>query len=138
MDSELKLQLKSMNLKITDSRRALLKILSETIKPLDVEDMKILLNKADISADQATIYRILKAFSEKNIVRKVSLYEGKTHYELTDRPHHHHIVCTSCGTIQDIEECGMEKMEREIETKTGFTVQSHSFELFGICSSCKK
>lgn len=131
-------QLKSVELKITEPRKAVLEILTQSSKPIDVEDIKIFLGKNNISADQATIYRILKAFSEKNIVRKVSLYEGKTHYELTDRPHHHHIVCTSCGTIQDIEECGMEKMEREIETKTGFTVQSHSFELFGICSSCKK
>lgn len=130
-------QLKSLDLKITEPRKALLEILSQSSKPLDAEDIKKGLKKKNISADQATIYRILKTFSEKNIVHKIALEEGKTHYELTDRPHHHHIVCTSCGTILDIEECGIESIEREIEKKTGFTVLSHSFELFGKCLKCK-
>lgn len=130
-------QLKSLDLKITEPRKALLEILSQSSKPLDAEDIKKGLKKKNISADQATIYRILKTFSEKNIVHKIALEEGKSHYELTDRPHHHHIVCTSCGTILDIEECGIESIEREIEKKTGFTVLSHSFELFGKCLKCK-
>lgn len=130
-------QLKSLDLKITEPRMALLEILSLSSKPLDAEDIKKGLKEKNISADQATIYRILKTFSEKNIVHKIALEEGKTHYELANRPHHHHVVCTSCGTILDIEECGMESVEREIERKTGFTVLSHSFELFGKCSKCK-
>lgn len=130
-------QLKSLDLKITESRKALLEILSQSSKPVDAENIKKRLKEKNISADQATIYRILKTFSEKNIVHKIALEEGKTHYELTDRPHHHHIVCTSCGTILDIEECGIESIEREIEKKTGFTVLSHSFELFGKCLKCK-
>ena len=137
MKSSLSDQLKDISLKVTDQRKAILSIFSEISQPLDVEDIKLLLKKKNILADQATIYRILKTFSEKSIVRKISLHEGKTHYELADRPHHHHIVCISCGTILDIEECGIDSMEREIEKKTGFTIQSHSFELFGKCSKCK-
>ena len=130
-------QLKSVALKITKPRIALLEILSESSKPLDVEAIQPLLRQKKIAADQATIYRILKTFFEKQIVHKVFIQEGKIHYELTDRPHHHHVVCTICGSIQDIEECGISTLEREIEKKTGFTVASHSFELFGTCSSCK-
>lgn len=129
-------QLKSVELKVTGQRKAILGILSASKKPLDAEEIKKTLHTKRIPVDQATIYRILKTFTDKEIVRKIILQEGKTHYELTDRPHHHHIVCLSCGNIQDIEECGMDVIEQEIAKKTGFTIQSHSFELFGICSGC--
>ncbi|CAN5177813.1 peroxide-responsive transcriptional repressor PerR [soil metagenome] len=131
-------QLKSAELKITEPRKAVLDILSNSINPLDADTIKQLLDKKNISADQATVYRILKTFTDKVIVKKVILHEGKTHYELADRPHHHHIVCVSCGKIQDVEECGMDEMDRDIEKNTGFLIQSHSFELFGLCPECKK
>lgn len=128
--------LKYADLKVTTQRKEVLEILTRLQKPLDVDELKSLLSQKNIRVDQATIYRILKTFADKQIVQKVALQEGKTHYELADRPHHHHVVCVRCGTIQDVEECGIEEIKKIIEKKTGFSIQTHAFELFGTCSSC--
>ena len=75
-------KLKSFDLKATDARKAVLDILTGLKHPIDAEELKILLDGRKISADVATVYRILKVFSDNNIIRKLSLQEGKTHYEL--------------------------------------------------------
>lgn len=130
--------LQTAKLKVTDARRRVLQIFLKAKKPLDVDQVLKELVKNDIIVDQATVYRIMKAFTEKEILHQISLEPGKSHYELSDRPHHHHILCTSCGLIRDIEGCVIDAMEAEAATKTGFVVRSHSFELFGVCSSCQR
>ncbi len=128
--------LKTVEMKVTQPRKAVLAIMSHSKTPIDVGDIKQALESQKIQIDQATIYRILKMFVEKELVKKVALQEGKTHFELADRPHHHHVICQSCGTIRDVEECSIQNLEQVAEKTTGFSIQSHTLELYGICSSC--
>ncbi len=129
-------KLKILEMKVTQPRKAVLSVLSHSKAPVDVEGIKQSLEAKKIRVDQATIYRILKMFVDKGMVKKISLQEGKTHFELADRPHHHHVQCQSCGTIRDVEECEIHELERIVAKKTGFRIVSHSLELIGVCPSC--
>lgn len=125
--------LKEKGLKTTTARIAVIDHLEKQDNPIDVLSIVESLNN---QADQATVYRTLEVLTEKGIVSRVEIGEGKYRYEL-QKDDHHHLVCSNCGNISDIEDKYMEKIEKEIREKKGFLVKSHSLEFFGVCRSCQ-
>lgn len=120
-------------LKTTTARLAVLNLLEEKKNPLDVETIVDNLNS---QVDQATIYRILDILTEKRVVDRFDFGEGKYRYELQKR-HHHHMVCTNCLKVEDIEVNSIKEIEDQIRNKKGFLVKSHSLEFFGLCKNCQ-
>lgn len=129
--------LKQHGIKNTTARSEIISILDKQSKPLDVVAIIDLLRSNSFSTDQATVYRILNTFYKKGIVSRIELGEGKYRYEL-QKDDHHHLICTNCGSIADIEDKFMNKFEKEIKEKKGFLVKSHSLEFFGLCKNCQK
>src|SRR5437870_3559308 len=93
--------LNTVSLRATPTRIALLEALCSTGKPLTVRELFVMLRK---KADQATLYRSLESMAQKGIVTRIDFQHGHMHYELVHE-HHHHIVCKSCGTIEDVADC---------------------------------
>src|SRR5207302_10180924 len=112
--------------------------LEQATKPIDVATVSEYLEKHHIKADQATIFRIINAFTEKGLLKPIQLNEGKFRYELSSKADHHHLVCTKCGDIQDISDCNISALEKEIEKKKKFKVTSHALEFFGMCVNCQR
>ncbi len=133
-----KMELRDAALKATPARLAILELLEKTDKPLDVATIIEFLRKHDIQADQATVFRIVNMFTERGLTKQIQLQEGKFRYELAAKTDHHHLVCLKCGDIQDISDCNISGLEKDIEKKKGFKVLSHALEFFGACSSCQK
>ncbi len=131
-------ELNEVNLRATPARIALMNLLEKSDKPLDVKEMIEFLEQKDIQTDPATVFRIVNMFTEKGLVKPIQLNEGKFRYELTDKADHHHLVCEKCGNIEDISDCNISALEKDIEGKKKFKVTSHSLEFFGICSDCQK
>lgn len=129
--------LKDTGLKNTEARMAVLACLESELSPMDAGSLFNFLKKQGISADQATVYRILNTFYEKGIVKRIEIGEGKYRYEVT-ADDHHHLICTNCGRIEDIEDKFMDEIEKEIYKKKGFRVKSHSLEFFGLCRKCQQ
>lgn len=127
--------IKSKGLKITPARLAVLSVLSESKKPLDIASIFLQISKRHVDADQATIYRIMENFNEHDLVKKLQFQEKKFYYE-AKREEHHHAICTKCGKIEDVSRCNIRRLEREIEKNMNFNVTSHSLEFFGLCSEC--
>ena len=125
--------LQSNGLKITTARIAVLDALEKKDNPSDVLS---LVEDLNTKVDQATIYRILDLFTDKGVVKRIDFGEGKYRYELQEK-HHHHLVCTSCGLVEDIEIENLESVEEQVRIKKGFLVKSHSLEFFGICKNCQ-
>ena len=125
--------LQEKGLKTTTARVAVLNLLEKQNNPTDV--FTIVENLND-QADQATIYRILEVLTEKGIVNRLEFGEGKYRYEL-QKDDHHHLICTNCGNISDIEDKYMDRIEAEIKKDKGFLVKSHSLEFFGLCKNCQ-
>ena len=137
-DHDCKNELNDVELRATPARLALLKLLEQTDKPVDVQTMIDYLGEREIKADPATVFRIVNMFTEKGLTKQIQLQEGKFRYELSAKEDHHHLVCTKCGDIQDISDCNISALESDILKKKGFQVSSHSLEFFGICSSCQR
>lgn len=86
----------------------------------------------------ATVYRSLQGLSEDGRVDTLRSADGETLYRSCVTPrHHHHLVCRECGFTKEFEPSQMESWVDAVATASGFTEVEHSFELFGLCSSCR-
>ncbi len=128
--------LSTAGLKQTRARHALIRIFTVENRPLDVPEILSLLKKEKISVDQATVYRILDVFLQKEIIDRFEFQEGKFRYELAGTEHHH-LICESCGRIDDVSDCGIPSLEEEILRKKGFITKHHTLEFFGLCQLCQ-
>ncbi len=131
-----KTQLHEGQIQPTKARLAILDILGATQKPLDTLSVLERIQKKHIGIDRATVFRALKLLISKNMVHRVELSEGKSRYELSTLPHHHHLVCNQCGTIEDVRTCDIKSLEKNISKKTNFQINHHHLEFFGLCGKC--
>ena len=122
-------------LRVTPARIAVLKVLEEFREPLDMESIIKEVEKRHVDADQATIYRIIENFTERKLVTRLRFQEKKFYYEMKGAEHHH-AICEGCGKIEDVSNCSIGRVERDIEKTKGFKVKSHSLEFFGLCKNC--
>lgn len=132
-----KTELREADLKATPIRLAVLKLLETADKPLDVATIRLELKKSGIKADPATVFRMMNSFSGKGIVREVNFQESKLRYEHAAKDDHHHLVCEKCSGIEDLSDCNIKALEKDIEKKKGFQVNNHSLEFFGLCQKCQ-
>jgi len=133
-----RIELNEFDLRATPARIAVMKLLETTNAPVDVNMAIKYLEKKDMKTDPATVFRIMNMFTQKGITKQISLNEGKFRYELKNREDHHHLICENCGNIEDISDCNIAGLEKEIGNKKKFLVKSHSLEFYGVCESCQK
>lgn len=126
--------LREYDFKVTSVRVALLKILDQSNSPINVES----LSKKLKNANRATIYRALSAFSKKGIVKILTITKKNSLYELSiKKSHKHHIVCTDCGTIEDIDFC-IKNINTSAEKKSKLfkKIKNHNISFMGTCRKC--
>ncbi len=130
--------LKTAGLRATQPRLRVLAVLEDSTYPLSVADIARVLSKPKV--DQVTVYRTLETFVQAGLVQHLELHQGRSFFELATRDHHHHLVCRSCGRVEDVEGCDMDGMERAIakRSKNFKSVTSHALEFFGDCKECAK
>jgi Fur family ferric uptake transcriptional regulator len=129
-------ELQGASLKATPARVAVMQFLESTEQPVDVQSIINYLKKRNVDADPATIFRMMHDFLQKGITRQIQLLEGKARYELSNKKHHHHLICTNCGKIEEVKGDFLKQMEEKIYKDKKFRVRDHSLEFFGLCADC--
>lgn len=127
--------LRDNGFKITPTRVAVLEIFLKSHKPICA---LYICQKLNGKINEATVYRMLSSFQKSEIIKKIDLKKDCAYFELNN-DHHHHIVCTKCGEIEDFKESiEIEKiLEKIIKKSSKFKkIKEHSLELFGFCKSC--
>jgi Fur family transcriptional regulator, ferric uptake regulator len=82
----------------------------------------------------ATVYRTIELLAREGSVRALS-GEGRPRYVRCHRGHHHHLVCVSCGAVEETELCAAPPA-RELERRHGFAAESHEVDFYGRCAQC--
>lgn len=127
--------LKKKGLRQSRTRKLLVEIFTKSQKPVSAID---LLAEFNVPANKTTIYRELYTLVDQNVLREVDFGDGTKRYELASDTHHHHLICSNCKTVEDIDlKTDLEKDEKDIENKTGFKISFHSLEFFGLCKKCQ-
>jgi len=126
----IKKQLRQAGFKATPARVALLALLEERAKPLEVS---VIMGQIKVEADQATVYRALRLLAQAGLVRRVQMQAGAAHYEFAALPHHHHLICEKCGLVEDVMVC----CDNQRPLVASFSqVTNHNLEYSGICNDC--
>ena len=125
-------------LKATKPRLELFDLLSKEKEPLSVAEIY---KNIGARVNRATIFRTLEQFCKAGIAAKItSPFDDHSLYEMkSDRPHHHHATCISCGTMEDIANCDHYEFDAMacMHLKKFKSIQSHSLEFFGLCKKCE-
>lgn len=85
---------------------------------------------------RATVFRSLELFEELGLVERLDLPNGSHAYVVCQPSHHHHVVCTACGRTVNVGDLGLERITEGVQARTGFTLDSHRIELYGLCAAC--
>ncbi|MFQ3599010.1 MAG: Fur family transcriptional regulator [Chloroherpetonaceae bacterium] len=125
--------LRQYDFKVTHARVKVLEQLEHASKPLTAQELHEEL--ADAKMDLATVYRSLNKFADAGLISRVQLGDEFDRFELV-KHHHHHIVCNSCGKVQEIALCNLDMLSQAIAQKTGFRNIAHQVVFRGDCQEC--
>ena len=134
--SELDLVIERLELRghrITGSRRRVIQALLDAPAQFTVDD--ILHQVPDVG--RATVFRTMKLLLDLNVVCRVLMEDGSLHYRLSTRGHHHHLVCRSCGRVEDFSKCDVSSLVEELTRNTAYQIEGHWLEVYGTCASCR-
>ena len=105
---------------------------------LSVEELWAKVRAQDARVSVATVYRTMKLLHDCGLAHSRNFGDGQTRYEAaTGRPHHDHLICTSCGDIVEFANERIEHLQELVARRHGFEVESHRLELYGCCASCR-
>lgn len=128
-------ELRSRGLKATLPRLQILELFQKTkVRHLTAEEVYRLLFESGHDVGLATVYRVLTQLQQAGLLKQAHFESGRAVYELDDGMHHDHLVCTSCGRVQEFHDEAIEQRQKWIAAEHGFEVVEHSHILYGRCS----
>ena len=121
----------SIGVKLTDQRRIIAKVMSESTDHPDVDELYNRVSKIDPKISIATVYRTVKLFEESGILTKHEFKGGKARYEELNEGHHDHLIDVKSGEIIEFVDEEIEKLQKKVAKKLGYSLVDHKMELFG-------
>ena len=120
--------------RVTAPRRALL----ATMRGLGDHFTAESVTAASPGVGRATVFRTLRLLQEIGTLCQVLLDDGTLQYRLTSGGHHHHIVCSRCGAVNDFASCDIQSLLAELARHTGYDIEAHRLEVYGRCARCRE
>ncbi len=121
----------------TGARRAVLAAICQTGGQASPADLLAVGRQFHPRLGQVTVYRTLEILQALGLVRKLHSDAGCHAYAPATHDHGHHIICQGCQRAMEFEGCDIAAVVTSVEAQTGFQVQSHWLEMFGLCPECQ-
>jgi Fe2+ or Zn2+ uptake regulation protein len=126
--------------RLTGNRAAIIDVLRDGARPLTLPE--ILSSRNELA--QSSVYRNLVVLEQAGVVHRIVTNDEHARFELAEDltgDHHHHLVCSMCGTVEDVPanaglEASLHDAVAEIDRATGFTTEGHRIDLVGRCRAC--
>ena len=135
---DLQKQLNQQGMRLTQPRQIVMTILKETGRPLSPQVIHQRAVQTDKNVSLVSVYRTLDLLNELNLVCRVHGQDDCHGYVLSSPGHHHHLVCRNCRkTVEFTGTTDMEQFIEAIQEQTGFLIDGHLLQLFGLCPDCQ-
>jgi len=118
--------------KLTDQRKIIAQVMSDSSDHPDVDELYKRVSKIDSKISIATVYRTVKLFEEVGILTKHDFKGGKARYEELSEGHHDHLIDIKTGEIIEFVDEDIEKLQKKVAEKYGYDLVDHKLELYGV------
>jgi len=131
---DLRRGLHGRGLRLTPQREAVWRLFASSPRGYTLPEACRALSERRVG--QATVYRVVNVLHSLGYLRFVHDLDGEHRY-LAGRPGHvHHLVCRACGQAREVRDCDLTTLQKLLATQTGFIVEGHHLEFFGLCPDC--
>ena len=128
-------ELKSSGLKATLPRIKILEIFQRSQqRHMTAEDVYKVLLHEDADIGLATVYRVLMQFEQAGLLSRSHFESGKSVFELNEGKHHDHLLCLTCGRVEEFYDAEIESRQRAVAEQRGFALQEHALSMYAVCT----
>ena len=131
MNANIESKCKKKGVRLTDQRKLIAKVMSDSESHPDVDELHKKVSKLDSKISIATVYRTVKLFEEAGIVSKHDFKGNKSRYEQVTEEHHDHLIDINSGEITEFVNEEIEKLQKKVAEKLGYKLVDHRLELYG-------
>jgi Fur family ferric uptake transcriptional regulator len=130
--------LKNAGYRVTGPRRALADlIVARQGSTFTAADLVAEVRVRRLGIGRATVFRSIELLESVGVVERLELQDGSHAYISCVPTHHHHVICARCARATEIGDVGLGALAREVARRTGYRVDEHRLELFGLCPACQ-
>lgn len=129
--------LKQSGVRMTPQRHAILQFLLSTMEHPTADEIYKALEGSFPNMSVATVYNNLRVFKESGLVRELTYGDASSRFD-ANVSDHYHVICRSCGKITDFEHAALHELEEKAANATGYQIESHRMEFYGLCPQCQK
>ena len=127
--------IKTSGLKATLPRIKVLEVFQNSAqRHLSAEDVYKVLLLEGSEVGLATVYRVLMQFEQAGLLSRNHFETGKAVFELNEGQHHDHLVCLTCGKVEEFFDADIERRQHSVAAERGFELQDHALALYGVCT----
>lgn len=130
--------LRRAGFRMTEPRRTVARLVADRSGTFTSASLVDEARAGGLGIGRATVFRTLDVLAEVGAIERIDLPTGDHAYLACEPTHHHHVVCSSCGRGQDIDDAGLRAVVRDIARRTGYEVEGHRLEVFGRCPRCQE
>ncbi len=123
--------------RLTGPRRAMADLITDHDGHFTAADLEAIARERRLGISRATLFRALDLLAELRILERIDLPTGEHAYVKCAAAHHHHVVCSRCGRTTEVEDRGLAEAVAEISRRSGYRIETHRLELFGLCRHCQ-
>ena len=131
MNTDIENKCKEKGVRLTDQRKLIAKVMSESENHPGVDELYKKVNSVDSKISIATVYRTVKLFEEAGIVSKHDFKGNKSRYEQAPEEHHDHLIDVNTGEIIEFVNEDIEDLQKKVAEKLGYKLVDHRLELYG-------
>lgn len=122
------------NMRMTEQRRVIARVLSTSADHPDVEELHRRAHAIDPHISIATVYRTVRLFEEAGIIDRLDFRDGRSRYEEHSDEHHDHLIDMKTGKVIEFVDPEIEALQEAIARKLGYKLVDHRMELYGVPS----
>jgi Fur family ferric uptake transcriptional regulator len=123
--------------RLTGPRRVVADLIAEHNGHFTASDLEAAARSRRLGISRATLFRALDLLTELHVVERLDLPTGEHAYVPCAPAHHHHVICSRCGRTTRVEDCGLAGVVAEVARRSGYEIETHRLELFGLCRHCQ-
>jgi len=131
-------KLRENDYRITPQRLAVLRILADSVGHPSAENIYQKVKQDFPTTSLATVYKTLIVMKEIGEVLELGFGEGGNRYDGNKPYPHPHLICNECGRIVDPDLSTLQDVTEELMKTTGFIINTHRMDFFGVCPNCQK